>query len=503
MTDQSFGHPGSARPSEKDRTRKKSRDVAVWLQRLFQRHASALPSQRYPYFATEIRRFLSYAQSRQGDRLDVALLASEYLDGLRRAEPPMETWRVEQARQAVEVFTRAVEGWKWEAAADGVVRPRFRVRASSSEDPATDLANYHLPAGEVGPNIAAVAGPIAGPTARDLPNALGPIATGAAGVIERFRRELRLRHYSYRTEQTYLQWADRFLAHHGLQEIPAGDGSRLVREFLEHLALGRNVSANTQNQAFSALLFLYTQVCDQPLTGMGKTLRAKKVRPMPMVLSVTEVNRLLAMMEGTVALMARLLYGAGLRLMECARLRVKDLDFDRGQIFVREGKGGKDRVVMLPEALEAPLRAHLERVRVLWEEDRAAGIAGVYLPHALGVKYPNAPVEWGWQWVFPTKKLAVDPRAMDAAGKAVVRRHHVQGLTVQRAVNEASRRAGLVKPASCHALRHSFATHMLENGTDIRTVQELLGHASLETTMIYTHVMKRKGVAGAKSPLDR
>jgi integron integrase len=224
-------------------------------------------------------------------------------------------------------------------------------------------------------------------------------------------------------------------------------------EFLEHLALGRNVSANTQNQAFSALLFLYTQVLKQPLDNLQGTVRARKQRGLPVVLSREEMTRLLAMLEGTTQLMARLMYGTGLRLMECVRLRVKDIDFARGQIFVREGKGGKDRVVMLPESLEASLRSHLERVRILHEEDISGGVAGVYLPHALSVKYPNAGHELGWQWVFPSKRLSEDPRSVGEDGKSVVRRHHLVSETLQKAIKAAAQRAGFRKTVNCHALR--------------------------------------------------
>ncbi len=314
-------------------------------------------------------------------------------------------------------------------------------------------------------------------------------------MVEAMRRALRVRHYRLRTEEAYLQWAERFGRF--CEDRDAADwGNREARRFLEHLALERNVSASTQNQAFSALLFLFETVLGRPLGEMAGTIRARRPERLPVVLSREEARRLLAVTEGTVGLMLRLLYGTGMRLMEVLRLRVKDIDFERGQITVREGKGAKDRVVMLPEVLREPLRAHLERVRVLHDRDLADGVGGVWLPGALEVKYPNAGKEWGWQWVFPSKEISVDPRG------GALRRHHVHENTLGKALGEARRVAGIDKPVSAHTLRHSFATHLLESGADIRTVQELLGHASLETTMIYTHVMERRGVAGVKSPLD-
>ena len=355
------------------------------------------------------------------------LLASEYLDTLRRSEPAVEAWKVEQARQALEVFARGLEGWRWEHDTEtGEWAPRFRIRIETQQG--------------VDASEKAASG---GSTASKGP------------LVERVRRDLRVRHYSLRTEQSYLQWVERFVSYHGGESVLDGDAGGKVREFLEHLALGRNVSANTQNQAFSALLFLYTQVQKQPLENLKGTVRARKQRGLPVVLSREEMTRLLAMLEGTTQLMARLMYGTGLRLMECVRLRVRDIDFARGQMFVREGKGGKDRVVMLPESLEASLRSHLERVR-MHEEDISGGVAGVYLPHALSVKYPNAGRELGWQWVFPSKRLSEDPRSVGEDGKPVVRRHHLVSETLQKAVKAAAQRAGFRKPVNCHALRHSL-----------------------------------------------
>ncbi len=427
----------------------------------------------------DFHRFLFYAKSRARDKPDLRLLATDYIDVLRRSEPPMEMWQVEQARQAVELFVRAASGWRWEQGNDGDWTPRFRIKPSDrslAEPDSGDLA--------------------------ELPASGSARTAQAMGWIEQTRRELRVHHYAFRTEEAYLQWITRFIAHFGGESKVPQDGAAAAREFLEHLALGRNVSANTQNQAFSALLFLYTRVLKQPFDVGNDTLRAAERRRLPVVLSRDEARRVLAMLEGTQKLIAGLLYGCGLRVLECVRLRVKDIDFARGQIFVREGKGGKDRVVMLPTSLEGALKEHLERVRILFDQDRANGVAGVYLPHALNVKYPRAGTEEGWQWVFPSKSISDDPRETDSEGQPVMRRHHVSPEGIQRALRAAAKRCGLVKPVNCHALRHSFATHLLEDGADIRTVQELLGHASLETTMIYTHVMERKGIAGARSPLD-
>ena len=313
-------------------------------------------------------------------------------------------------------------------------------------------------------------------------------------LLDLVRNAIRRRHYSGRTEKTYIHWIKRFIYFSGTRH-PAELGAPEVTAFLNHLARERNVAANTQNQALSALLFLYREALGTPLPWLDALERSKRPARMPTVLTRSEAARLLSAMRGTKWLMAGLLYGAGLRLRECLALRVKDLDFEYRQILVRDGKGAKDRVTMLPGSLVEPLRLQLERVKALHERDLASGHGDVELPHALARKYPRAPYEWGWRFVFPSHKLSVDP----ASG--VVRRHHVYENFLARGVTEAARAAGLAKHVSCHTLRHSFATHLLEGGYDIRTVQELLGHASVETTMIYTHVMNRGG-RGVTSPLD-
>ena len=314
-------------------------------------------------------------------------------------------------------------------------------------------------------------------------------------LLDQVRDAIRRRHYSRRTEQSYVHWIRRFILFSDKRH-PRDLGAPEVTAFLSHLARDRDVAAATQNQALAALLFLYKEVLDQPLPWLDQIERAKRPARLPTVLSVAEVQRLLAQMDGTKWLMASLLYGAGLRLRECLKLRVKDLDFDYGQILVRDAKGGKDRVTMLPQSVIEPLREHLVRVKVLHERDIASGHGDVELPDAIARKYPRAPYEWGWKFVFPSHKLSVDPRS------GVIRRHHVFENYLIRGVKEAARAARIAKHVSCHTLRHSFATHLLERGQDIRTVQELLGHSSVDTTMIYTHVMN-KGGRGVTSPLDR
>lgn len=313
-------------------------------------------------------------------------------------------------------------------------------------------------------------------------------------LLDGLRLAIRARHYSLRTEEAYLAWARRFLLFHSLHS-PADLGVPAINAFLTHLAVDEQVSASTQNQALNAIVFLFREVLRLELEGPIAPVRAKRPQRLPVVLTRAEVRAILEQLPGGYQLMARLLYGAGLRLMECLRLRVKDLDFAQRQILVRDGKGMKDRVTMLPDSLAGPLRAHLEGVRAVFQQDLAAGQPGVYLPFALERKYPNAGREWAWQYVFPAESPALDPRS------GQVRRHHVHESGLQKAVRAAARRAGVAKRVSCHTFRHSFATHLLESGYDIRTVQELLGHNDVTTTMIYTHVLNRGGLA-VRSPLD-
>jgi integron integrase len=316
-----------------------------------------------------------------------------------------------------------------------------------------------------------------------------------ASLLNRIRDEIRRRHYSIRTEKTYLDWALRYISFHRGRD-PVETGAAGVVSFLEYLAVGRGVAASTQNQALNALVFLYNQVILQPLEQMAEFTRAKKPRKLPVVLSVPEVRKLFGVIsDETHALMTGLLYGSGLRLMECIRLRVQDADFDYNQIIVRDGKGQKDRVVPMPEKYRQSLRDQLEKAQQMHTEDIEMGYGEVYLPEALSRKYPNAAKEWKWQYVFPSGRLSIDPRTKKA------RRHHIHENTLQRSIKKAATVAGITKRVNCHAMRHSFATHLLENGTDIRTVQELMGHADVSTTMIYTHVLNRPGLS-VTSPAD-
>lgn len=314
-------------------------------------------------------------------------------------------------------------------------------------------------------------------------------------LLDDVRARLRVKHYSLRTEQAYVGWIRRFILANGKRH-PREMGGAEVESFLTRLATHGRVAAGTQNQALSALLFLYREVLRQDLPWMNNVVRAKRPRRLPVVLTRDEVTRLLGHLQGREWVMAGLLYGSGMRLMECLRLRVKDVDFQRRDITVREGKGDKDRHVPLPQLLVAGLRAQLQAARLLHESDVSAGFGAVYLPHALERKYRGAAREWGWQYAFPAARRSRDPRS------GVVRRHHLDEKVLQRAVQRARHAAGIVKPATCHTLRHSFATHLIESGYDIRTVQELLGHKDVSTTQIYTHVLNRGG-QGVLSPLDR
>src|SRR5690606_6885810 len=316
----------------------------------------------------------------------------------------------------------------------------------------------------------------------------------APRLFDEVRRKLRVHHYSLRTERAYLGWIRRFILANGRRH-PRAMGGREVEHFLTTLAVDGKVSASTQNQALSALLFLYRQVLEIKLPWMEDIVRAKRPARLPVVLSQSQVASLLACMDGRTALVARLLYGTGMRLMEGLRLRVKDVDFSRNEILVRNGKGGRDRRTLLPASLVAPLQEEVERARVLQRDELDAGFGEVGLPHALARKYPSAAREFAGQYVFPALRLSVDPH------DGSTRRHHLDDATLSRAIRRARLRAGIDKPVSAHTLRHSFATHLLEAGYDIRTIQELLGHKDVATTQIYTHVLNRGG-RGVLSPLD-
>lgn len=313
-------------------------------------------------------------------------------------------------------------------------------------------------------------------------------------LFARLASAIRTRGMAVRTEKTYLGWVCRFLWHFD-ERSPDELGEAEVAAFLKHLVVERNVAASTQNQALNALVFLYEKVLERPLGDLGAFKRSRRPRRLPVVLSRDEVNRLLAELDSTHWLIASLLYGSGMRLMETLRLRVQDVEFDQGLIVVRRGKGDKDRIVPLPQSLADRLATQLEEVRALHQRDVDAGFGEALLPDALARKYPAAAREWRWQYMFPSGRLSVDPRS------GATRRHHLHETAVQKAVTSAARRAGIAKKASCHTLRHSFATHLLESGYDIRTVQELLGHSDVSTTQIYTHVLNRGGLA-VRSPLD-
>ncbi|MBU6485615.1 MAG: integron integrase [Betaproteobacteria bacterium] len=314
-------------------------------------------------------------------------------------------------------------------------------------------------------------------------------------LLDRVRDRIRFKHYSIRTEQAYVDWIRRFIRFHGNRH-PSELGQGDVERFLTSLAVDGNVAASTQNQAQSALLFLYREVLTTELPWLDGVVRAKASRRLPVVLTPAEINRLIGRLQGTHRLLGSLLYGTGMRIMEGLRLRVKDVDFGRNEILIRDGKSAKDRITMLPGRAAPPLRRHLEAAQELHQRDLAEGFGAVWLPGALARKYPAAAREWAWQYVFPADRRSIDPRT------GITRRHHLSDQSFQRAMRQALRDAGIAKPATPHSLRHSFATHLLETGHDIRTVQELLGHSDVSTTMVYTHVLNRGG-RGVVSPLDR
>ena len=314
-------------------------------------------------------------------------------------------------------------------------------------------------------------------------------------LMDQVKQVLQYHHYAYRTEQTYCDWILRYVKFHGGKTHPKDMGKKEVEGFLSHLASHGKVSASTQRQALNALIFLYRQVLDLPIEGEITPIRAKRHPPVPVVMTIGEVQRVFAEMGGTHLLMAKLLYGGGLRLMECVRLRIQDLDFERGLLYVRAAKGGKDRSTLFPKSIHSELQLHVEKVRRLHESDLGEGHGEVYFPEGLARKYRGAAREFRWQYVFPSKSLSIDPRT------GQIRRHHVLESGLQKAVKVAVDRAGITKRVSCHTFRHCFATHLLENGVNIRVVQELMGHADVKTTEIYTHVMQ-KDVSAVVSPLD-
>jgi len=313
-------------------------------------------------------------------------------------------------------------------------------------------------------------------------------------LLIQLRDEIRTRHYSIRTEEAYTQWVKRFILFHNKRH-PAEMGADEISSFLTHLAVYERVAASTQNQALNAIIFLYKEVLKLELNNLSNLIRAKRPEKLPVVLNKDEIEKILPNLDGVYHLIAGLLYGSGLRLLECLRMRVQDIDYKYKEITIRDGKGGKDRITILPASYTETLKLHLKKVKIIHQQDLKEGNGEVFLPNALERKYPYAPKSWGWQYVFPASKLSNDPRSNK------IRRHHLTESMVQKKLKFAVRKAGVMKPATPHTLRHSFATHLLKNGYDIRTVQELLGHKDVKTTMIYTHVLNRGGFA-VKSPVD-
>jgi len=400
---------------------------------------------RLTYYIRWLSRFLIGPGG--NPRLSAADAQRIFLDGLER-DGGVADWQIRQAACAVDLYQKHY----------------LRYRAETGE---VDSANGESQAPAPPPNLPA--------------------------AMQEVQQVLRIRHYAYRTEQTYLNWLCQYQDFVRKSGLP-WDAPDTARAFLGQLALQRGISASTQNQAFSAILFLMREVLGRETANLS-SVRARRGQRLPTVLSEAETARLLAMVDGTVGLMLKLIYGGGLRVSECTRLRVKDLDFDQGLIIVREGKGNKDRTTLLPKIVVPPLQSHLRRVKELHDRELAAGHGDVELPDALEIKYPKAPFEWGWQYVFPASGRSIDPRS------GAIRRHHVDEQVLQKAMYEAVNRAGIAKPAHVHTLRHSFATHLLLHGVNIRKVQEYLGHRSVETTMIYTHVI-RGFDSTAVSPLD-
>ena len=440
-------------------------EVPGWVQRLYE--GVHVPDERLVWNAAQIEQFLIWCRRLEMEGAALGEVVRRYLEEL--GQTGTNGYRRDQVREALAVFYRGVTHWRLETAANGRKEPKFRLKTAREE-----RGGARVPEEEVA-------------IRRES-------ALAAGGWRKRMVEALRLRQYSIRTERSYMAWAERFAREAGEE---AGAWTTVsVRDFLTKLAVEGQVSASTQNQALSALLFLF-KASEIPLDGRIDAVRAKTPKRIPVVLSRGEIARLLEALEGTSQLMASLMYGSGMRVLECCRLRVKDVDFERSQVIVRDGKGGKDRIVMLPEKLTGAMEAHRERARHLWEEDRRGAVGGVWMPPALARKFPQAPESWEWFWFFPSKSLSTDPREAGA-----VRRHHVHETSLQKMLLKTARTAGIAKHVKPHTLRHTFATHLLEAGADIRSVQELLGHASVETTMIYLHVAKLRGVPGARSPLD-
>jgi len=482
--------------------------LASWVERLFERAGFQLTRKRLSWYGVAIERFLRWCKKIKEPKT-LGLLISDHLEELEVSG--VAGFQMDQARIALDVFERGINHWRLEEDGQGGFCGKFRLNTGpprscsgvalsggSTEAQMLDSrgSGSRTEAGAVGESKAEPSqgkpSLVAPPS--DAQTEHGPADPSPVPWRQQLRDALRLEHYALRTEDSYIAWAGRFVAFAG----PSPDDwtAESARQFLTNLAVERNVTASTQNQALSALLFFF-RILRGDVPEALNAVRARPSRRLPVVLSQAETRKVLDAVDGVPGLMARLLYGTGLRILECCRLRVKDFDFDRGQIMVRSGKGDKDRIALLPERLVPELKRHFEQTLIIWEMDRREDVGPVWLPHAIGLKYPSAGTSWEWFWAFPSKRLSEDPRA-----PGTIRRHHIHENAVQRVLQIARRRAGISKKVSPHTLRHSFATHLLEGGYDIRTVQELLGHASVETTMVYTHVMQRQGVHGVRSPLD-
>jgi integron integrase len=448
------------------------KEVPSWVWRLYAGAGLHCPSRKLAWNAFHIEQFLSWCR-RAGPGADLENLGRLIRGYLEILQPTVKNlYRLDQAREALAVFYRGIDGWKLEwtegEKGEGWWHPHFRLKTGHPSSEGLSL--------------------------EEVASGKREAEWTSGGWRKRMVESLRVRQYAIRTERSYMEWAERFARFAG--DDPRGWGVKQMEEFLTKLAVESGVSASTQNQALSALQYLFGSM-EIPMDERIDAVRARTSRRLPVVLSDGEVQRLFAALDGTHRLMAMVMYGSGLRVLECCRLRIKDVDFERGQIHVVAGKGDKDRTVMLPEVLEKELRQHRDRVRLLWEQDRREGVSGVWMPEGLARKYPSAPESWEWFWFYPAKSLSPDPR-----DPGRVRRHHVHESGIATAFRAATRVARIEKLVKPHTLRHTFATHLLERGTDIRTIQELLGHASVETTMVYTHVANRKGIAGARSPLD-
>ena len=444
---------------------------AFWRRYIAYLKTQSVPAGALPWFRRHVEAFIAAHPDHRLHTIEPAQV-ERFLEALGR-NSRLQDWQLVQVVDALRHLFCGIVGLAW---CDGFDWQRWSAGFAS------------LPPGH--PTVARDHAAIPGPSQKTQPR--DPVEVEA--VRRRFVAAVRVGHYSIRTEQSYWDWIARFLRFHGDVDLDALSSEHVAR-FLEHLAVNRHVAANTQNQALNGIVFLFRHVFDRALDDIGSFTRARPSRRLPVVMTPDEIRAVLARMSGLHRDMAALLYGTGMRLMECIRLRVQDVDFGRGQVIVRHGKGGKDRAVPLPTSSVDALAAQVERVRSVHHADLAAGYGDVYLPQALARKYPNASKQFRWQYLFPSTRLSADPRSGE------IRRHHINETTLQKAVRRAVDAAGIDKRISCHTFRHSFATQLLLAGSDIRTVQELLGHADLSTTMIYTHVLGR-GAQGVSSPLD-